>query len=51
MALTKRTEYPIAVRKHIATNILRFRSDIKKSVEYHLANNTSMNQKIAGTYL
>lgn len=33
-ALTKNTAYPIHVRKHIKSNLLRFRNAITKSIEY-----------------
>jgi len=33
-ALGKKTEYPILLRKHILSHILRFRSDVTKAVRY-----------------
>lgn len=51
MALTKRADFPISVRKYITSNILRFRSDITKAVEYHLKNESSVQQKISGILL
>lgn len=47
-ALTKKTEYPIIIRKFIINNILRFRSDIMKAVKYHLSTNLTLQQKTAG---
>lgn len=48
LALTKRTEYPVHLRKFIQNNILRFRSDITKAVQYRKASDLSMSNKIAG---
>lgn len=47
MTLTKRTDYPITVRKCIVKNIIRFRSDITKATDYHLNNGSSIQQKTA----
>jgi len=48
LALTKKTEYPVHIRKFIQNNILQFRSDITKAVQYHKSNDLSMSNKIAG---
>lgn len=48
LALTKRTEYPVHIRKFIQNNILRFRSDITKAVQYRKASDLSMSNKITG---
>lgn len=50
MTLTKRTDYPITVRKCIVKNIIRFRSDITKATDYHLNNGSSIQQKTAGIF-
>lgn len=53
-ALAKRTDFDksyISIRKFIATNILRFRSDITKAIEYHLKNNSSVEQKVKGNFI
>lgn len=48
--LTTKTEYPVAIRKFITTNILRFRSDVTKAVTYQKnLTNKSVSQKISGT--
>lgn len=36
--VAKLTQYPIILRKHILSNILRFRSDITKAVKYRKNN-------------
>jgi len=50
MALTKRTDYPITVRKCIVKNIIRFRSDITKATDYHLNNGASIQQTTVGIF-
>jgi hypothetical protein len=50
-ALTKRTDYPISIRKFLNTNILRFRTDVTKAIKYHLKNNSSNEQKVRGNLL
>lgn len=47
-ALAKKTSYPITVRKHILGNILRFRSDITKAVQYRKSSDSTKAEKIAG---
>lgn len=47
-AISKKTEYPVIIRKFITTNILRFRSDITKAIAHHLNENVSLQQKIRG---
>lgn len=47
-ALTKRTEFPITIRKFITTNIIRFRTDKTKSIEHHLKVDSTVQQKITG---
>lgn len=47
-ALSKKTVYPVIIRKFITNNILRFRSDITKAIEHHLNENSSLQQKIRG---
>ncbi|KAE9543065.1 hypothetical protein AGLY_002976 [Aphis glycines] len=44
--LSKKIEYPAIIRKFITTNILRFRSDITKTIEHHLNENSPLQQKI-----
>ncbi|XP_050537060.1 uncharacterized protein LOC126903111 [Daktulosphaira vitifoliae] len=46
MALTKRADYPINVRKCISNNILRFRSDVTKAMEHHLNTNLPVQHQI-----
>jgi len=48
MSLTKRTDYPITVRKCITSNIMRFRFDITKAMVHHLNKNSSIQQKVIG---
>lgn len=48
LALTKRTEYPVHIRKFIQNNILRFRSDITKAVQHRKTSDLSIPNKIAG---
>lgn len=50
-ALTKRTDYPIAIRNYIAKHILRFHSNIRKAIDHHLTEDSSIETKIVGTYL
>lgn len=47
-ALSKKSEYPVIIRKFITTNIKRFRSDITKAIEHHLNENSTLQQKIRG---
>jgi len=47
-AVSKKIEYPAIIRKFIATNILRFRSDITKAIQHHLNENSPLQQKIRG---
>lgn len=49
-ALAKQTEYPISLRKHILSNIVRFRSDITKATKHHLESDIPFQQKISGNY-
>lgn len=49
-ALTKRTEYPVIIRKLLQKNILRFRSDITKAIEFHLKADSTFQEKITRTY-
>lgn len=39
--VAKLTQYPIILRKHILSNILRFRSDITKAIKYRKNNSNS----------
>jgi len=50
MALAKQTNHSIVVRKCITSNILRFCSDITKTMEHHLKNELPIQQKIAGIF-
>lgn len=47
-ALTKQTKYSIVIRKCITSNILRFRSDITKSIDYHIKTDVPIHNKIEG---
>lgn len=47
-ALTKQTKYSIVIRKFITSNILRFRSDITKSIDYHTNTDVPIHNKIEG---
>lgn len=47
-ALTKQTKYSIIIQKCITSNILRFRSDITKSIDYHIKTDVSIHNKIEG---
>lgn len=47
-ALTKMTNYSIVIRKFITDNILRFRSDITKAIDYHTNTNVPLKFKIDG---
>jgi len=49
-ALSKKTEYPVVIRKFITTHILRFRTDITKAIKHRLNEKTSVQQKITGKY-
>lgn len=49
-ALGKKTEYPILLRKHILSHILRFRSDVTKAVRYRKFSNKCKEDQISGTY-
>jgi len=44
-ALSKRTEYPVIIRNFIINNTLRFRSNIRKAVRYHLNTDLTLQQK------
>ncbi|KAF0748505.1 YqaJ domain-containing protein [Aphis craccivora] len=45
-ALTKRTEFPIAIRKKIADNLVRLRTDITKAIQYRKSKEKPLQQKI-----
>jgi len=47
-ALTKQTKYSIVIRKFITSNILRVRSDITKSIDYHTKTDVPIHNKIEG---
>jgi len=47
-ALSKKTEYPVVIRKFITTHILRFRTDITKAIQHRLNEKTSIQRKITG---
>lgn len=48
MALCKRTDFPIDIRKKISDNILRLRTDITSAVKFHKLENKPLPQKISG---
>lgn len=48
MALTKKTEFPIYIRKKISNNILRMRSDITCAVKFKKTEDKPLHQKITG---
>lgn len=45
-ALTKRTEFPILIRKKIADNLVRLRTDITKAIQYRKSEEKPLQQKI-----
>ncbi|XP_029343469.1 uncharacterized protein LOC100570366 isoform X1 [Acyrthosiphon pisum] len=45
-ALTKRTEFPIAIRKKIADNLVRLRTDVTKAIQYRKSEEKPLQQKI-----
>lgn len=49
-ALAKRTEYPIAIRKYITANIIRFRTDITKAIKHHLKTDSIIQQKTTSNF-
>jgi len=51
MSLTKRTEFPIEIRKKISNNIIRMRTDITCAIKFRKAEDKPLHQKIAGTTL
>lgn len=50
-ALTKRTEFPIAIRKKIADNLVRLRTDITKAIKYKKSEENPLQQKILSKYI
>lgn len=50
-ALTKRTEFPIVIRKKIADNLVRLRTDVTKAIKYRKSEDKPLQQKILGTYI
>jgi len=49
--LTKNTKYPIHLRKHVQSNLIRFRTAIVKSIEYrNTLNDQSDNDKRLGIF-
>lgn len=50
-ALTKRTEFPIAIRKKIADNLVRLRTDVTKAIQYRKSEEKPLQQKILSKYL
>lgn len=48
MALSKRTDFPIEIRKKIQNNIIRLRTDITCAIKFHNQQNKSLSQKISG---
>lgn len=51
-AIAKQTDYPISIRKHILTNIVRFRSDITKATKHYIESaDIPFQTKIAGKLL
>ncbi|CAI6357811.1 unnamed protein product [Macrosiphum euphorbiae] len=48
MSLTKRTEFPIEIRKKIVNNIIRMRTDITCAIKFRKAEDKHLHQKIAG---
>jgi len=50
-ALTKRTEFPNAIRKKIADNLVRLRTDVTKAIKYRKSEEKPLQQKILSKYL
>ena len=48
MALSKRTDMPIDIRKKISENILRLRTDITCAIKYRKSQNVPLSKKISG---
>lgn len=48
MALSKRSDTPIDIRKKISENILRLRTDITCAIKYQKSQNIPLSQKISG---
>jgi len=48
MALTKRTEFPIEIRKKISNNIIRLRTDITCAIKFRKAEDRPLHEKISG---
>lgn len=46
--ITKKTNYPVNVRKFIIKNALRFRTAIIKAIRYRKIKNKSISQQISG---
>lgn len=46
--IAKKSVYPIAVRKFILKNALRFRTGIVKAIRYRKNENQPLNQQISG---
>ncbi|CAI6342668.1 unnamed protein product [Macrosiphum euphorbiae] len=51
MALSKRTDYPIKIRKKISANILRLRTDITCAIRFRKLENKPLYHKVAGLRL
>lgn len=49
MALSKRTDFPIEIRKKIQNNIIRLRTDITCAIKFHSQQNEPLSQQISGT--
>lgn len=48
MALTKRSDMPIDIRKKISDNIIRLRTDITCAIKHQKSQNIPLPQKISG---
>lgn len=49
--LTKRTEFSIAIRKKIAENLVRLKTDVTKARQYRKSGENTLQQKILSRYL
>lgn len=50
-ALTKKTEYPSRIRNYIASNAMRFRTAIAKSIAHHKDGDGAISDKINGKFI
>lgn len=48
--ITKKVEYPITTRKFLASNIVRFRSDVTKAISYRKQCDIPLQSKVLGRF-